>query len=99
MVREGQNPRPPQLKLSPLTARTSKHCKASRQDAASDTAIELVIHERRQGRSEALLDGRVQREQVFAHHLMKRGGFGRRRAAIAKSAVHFALVGTPNEAR
>lgn len=57
--------------LSLLTARTGKHGKASRKHSARDVAFELIAHERRQSRGEALLDGGIEREQVFAHHLVQ----------------------------
>jgi hypothetical protein len=50
---------------------TGKCGKASRKHSAGDITFELIAHERRQRRSEALLDGGVEREQVFAHHLVQ----------------------------
>jgi hypothetical protein len=42
---------------------------------ARDVRRELVLDELRQRRCEALLDRRVEREQVFAHHLVQRAFF------------------------
>jgi hypothetical protein len=49
---------------------------APAEQAAVDVALEFALDELGQWRREALLDRCVEREPIFAHHLMERNGFG-----------------------
>jgi hypothetical protein len=76
-MHDGQKPRPLQEKATsffwPLGVLALHDCEAAREHAASEVALELVLHESRQRRGEALFDGSVERSRIFAHDSAQRG--------------------------